>query len=77
MSAGMSMKDGLHGALGPGPQGSGAHDKQFPLHLYLPQTSSGSNISGQPPGPSRKDTSDSALSDTDKKGDTIITCQST
>lgn len=75
--SGMNVKDGLHGALGPGSQGSMGPDKQFPLHLYLPQTSSGSNMPGQPPVSSRKESSDAALSDNDKKGDTIITCQST
>lgn len=73
MSAGMNVK----GAMGSGSQTSLEAEKQFNLHLYLPQTASGSSLPGQPPVPNRKENSDSALSDTDKKGDTIITCQST
>lgn len=77
MSAGLNVKDGLHGSLGHGAQTSVANDKQFPLHLYLPHTTSGSNMSGQTQVSRSKDNNDSALSDNDKKGDTIITCQST
>ncbi|XP_035213468.1 uncharacterized protein LOC118187367 isoform X2 [Stegodyphus dumicola] len=76
MSAGMNVKDSLHGPLGHGPPTGLSVDKQFPLHMYLPQAAAGSNLSSHPPVPNRKDSSDSALSDTDKKGETIITCQS-
>ncbi|XP_055928672.1 transcription factor Sox-5-like [Argiope bruennichi] len=67
LSVGTLMNAGVKDSL---PMPLGASDKQFPLHMYLPQAAS------HPPVSNRKDSSDSALSDTDKKGETIITCQS-
>ncbi|GBL82680.1 Transcription factor Sox-6 [Araneus ventricosus] len=59
LSVGTLMNAGVKDSL---PMPLGASDKQFPLHMYLPQAAS------HPPVSNRKDSSDSALSDTDKKG---------
>ncbi|GIY43256.1 transcription factor SOX-5 [Caerostris darwini] len=59
LSVGTLMNAGVKDSLS---MPLGAGDKQFPLHMYLPQAASHPSVSN------RKDNSDSALSDTDKKG---------